>query len=201
MDWADGEDFSKIRGGWDEWIAVPVLTSRAPAASRAREGGAHRERGCVQREAGSTGMHEPQKHEAPTQIIAACKSIGQPSRMNCIPSSKLGRDSLQHQSVHQKPHVTSPPGLVRMMAREATLLSCHRAPSTPPLSSTPQDALVRASRDAMQADLLKEALGSGHPWRHMKNAAMAAAAKEVMTTPQDNGGILAGLHQRLRHSS
>jgi len=42
-----------------------------------------------------------------------------------------------------------------------------------------QDALVRASRDKMQADLLHEALGGGHPWRHMKNAAAAAAAKEA----------------------
>lgn len=31
----------------------------------------------------------------------------------------------------------------------------------------------------MQADLLHEALGGGHPWRHMKNAAAAASAKEV----------------------
>jgi len=45
-----------------------------------------------------------------------------------------------------------------------------------------QDALVRASRDAVQADLMKEALGGGHPWRHMKNAAKAAAAKEAHET-------------------
>ena len=38
---------------------------------------------------------------------------------------------------------------------------------------------MRASRDAVEADLMKEALGGGHPWRHMKNAAKAAAAKEV----------------------
>jgi hypothetical protein len=33
----------------------------------------------------------------------------------------------------------------------------------------------------MQAELLHEALGGGHSWRHMKNAAAAAAAKKVVS--------------------
>eukprot|EP00283_Hemiselmis_rufescens_P023852 CAMPEP_0173441134 /NCGR_PEP_ID=MMETSP1357-20121228/23788_1 /TAXON_ID=77926 /ORGANISM="Hemiselmis rufescens, Strain PCC563" /LENGTH=432 /DNA_ID=CAMNT_0014406689 /DNA_START=31 /DNA_END=1329 /DNA_ORIENTATION=- len=60
-----------------------------------------------------------------------------------------------------------------------------------------QDALVRAGRNAMQASLMKEALGGGHPWRHMKDEALAAAVKEAHETAVHHSAAWEAGHKAL----
>uniref|UniRef100_A0A7S1MUP7 Uncharacterized protein n=2 Tax=Hemiselmis andersenii TaxID=464988 RepID=A0A7S1MUP7_HEMAN len=60
-----------------------------------------------------------------------------------------------------------------------------------------QDALVRAGRNAMQTSLLKEALGGGHPWRHMKDQALAAAVKEAHETAVHHSAAWEAGHKAL----